>query len=443
MGSSVHEHITPDDYAYAKEIEEPLKVKSDKHKDADFDNIPLSVVRRNTPRNMKSTDTADTEAYEPPMVLRDGGNEFMETARLMTVSLPHDAECDTDYEHSSCESVLEISEAYIGQDDDEDDWTFVKFLKHLRSKIEFFAYVLIFIITNSAQPLLICVLRGKGGTPNGTYTFLIPTYLAMICVGYYPTKKSIWEESWYYPTLLAVLDVLHQVIEKAGLIYCGASIYSIASSTNTMFLALLSNVVLKRKISLMAWLSISLISGSIAMNGMSQMDHITAMHVLGFFLVVIAAMINAFSSVISEYLLKRNEIEGPNLVSMMGMVSLSIFCAWSLVFTIPQRHVLFDSESEINPFDLPAVLSLLMILFVTNFFRSSVYYHIIKEAGSVSCGVLKAVRIVVVVIGSHLLFSCVDKTQAITASKLFSSFICSLGVILYSLERSMNKEKEE
>ncbi|KAK1932900.1 hypothetical protein X943_001309 [Babesia divergens] len=388
-------------------------------------------------------DTVSTEAYIPHTVIRNGEAGSMERERLMTVSLPYDDECDTDYERSNSDSSLEIVELHDGKGGEDEEWSLIGRLKSITWKVDFLAYILIFIITNSAQPLLICLLRQKGGTPNGTYTFLIPTYLAMICVGYYPTKKSIWEESWYYPIMLSALDIVHQVIEKAGLVCCGASIYSIASSTNTMFIALFSSAILKKQISRCTWFSIFLISGSIALSGISQMDHITVTHIVGFVLVVIAAMVNALNSIISEDLLRKKKIEGPNLVSMMGMISLGIFAAWSLVFTIPQRHTLFDPNSKINPFDLSAVVMVLAMLFVSNFCRSSVYYYIIKEAGSVCCGVLKAVRIVIVVIGSHALFSYADKTQTITTSKLISSIICSLGVLMYSLEHSSSQKPKE
>ncbi|ORM39988.1 uncharacterized protein BXIN_1409 [Babesia sp. Xinjiang] len=215
------------------------------------------------------------------------------------------------------------------------------------------------------------------------------------------------------------------------------------TSTNTMFLALLSRVVLQKKISLLTWLSISLISGSIAVSGMSHMDDITATQLIGFVLVVVAALVNAFNSIISEDILRKKRIEGPNLVSMMGMISLTIFCVWSLVFTLPQRHVLFDAQSKINPFDLSAVLTILFVLFISNFFRSSVYYYIIKEAGSICCGVLKAIRIIIVVAGSHALFSYTDKSQTMTLSKLISSVICSVGVVMYSIENAgIQKTKE-
>lgn len=304
-------------------------------------------------------------------------------------------------------------------------------------------FMLVFVITNSAQPLLICLLRDHGGTPNGTYTFLIPTYVAMICVGLYPTKKSIFEENWKYPMMLSTLDIVHQVIEKAGLIYCGPSIYSIASSTNTMFLAMFAKCILEKEITSTTWFSISLISGSLAITGIGHFEQISRIHVLGFILVVIAALVNALNSTIGEDILKREEIEGPNLVCMMGMISFAIFLIWSCLWTIPQRHTLFSTGDDVNPFDLMKVLNILGILFISNFGRSSVYYYIMKNSGSVSCGVLKAIRIIIVVVGGHVLFSYTDKSQTITLTKVISSVICSTGVILYSLEKSGWKAEKD
>eukprot|EP00371_Babesia_bovis_P003379 XP_001612026.1 hypothetical protein [Babesia bovis T2Bo] len=388
-------------------------------------------------------ETASTENTVSQNVVRTT-NEVTENGdRLMTVSLPYDAECDTDYEISITESAGDKKEMLQDNGNDEDK-SFCKTRYRLFPfNVDLLLYMVIFVITNSAQPLLICLLRQKGGAPTGSYTFLIPTYLAMICVGTYPTKKSIWEESWKYPFMLSGMDILHQVIEKAGLIWCGPSIYTIAGSTNTMFLAVLSKLILNKDITLVTWASLSLISGSIAVSGFTQMNEITALQCIGFVLVVTAAFVNALNSIISEDILRKKKIEGPNLVSMMGIISLTIFVIWSLVFTIPQRHVLFNTKGGVNPFDLSAVVTLLVVLFVSNFFRSSVYYYIIKEAGSVCCGVLKAVRIVVVVVGSHFLFAYTDSSQAMNTSKMISSVICSLGVLLYSLDSSGIKKSKD
>ncbi|GFE53491.1 transporter permease [Babesia ovis] len=403
----------------------------------------LPLVKRYGKQNLYSMETASTEAYTSQLVVRDNVATPVGSDRLMTVSLPYDGECDTDYENSGSESV-QGKVCMVSDGDDDEKNIYKRINTYFPINLHLALYMVIFVITNSAQPLLICLLRQKGGAPNGTYTFLIPTYLAMICVGSYPTKKSIWEESWKYPFMLSGLDIVHQVIEKAGLIWCGPSIYTIASSTNTMFLAMLSRVVLKKRITLLTWLSITLISGSIAVSGMSHIHEIKALQLIGFVLVVTAALVNAYNSILSEDILRQKKIEGPNLVSMMGIISLTIFTVWSLVYTLPQRQKLFDVNSKLNPFDLSSVVTILLMLFVSNFFRSSVYYYIIKEAGSVCCGVLKAIRIVIVVAGSHILFSYTDKSQTMTLSKLISSVICSAGVLLYSIENSgIKKPKGE
>ncbi|UVC50100.1 hypothetical protein MACK_003966 [Theileria orientalis] len=297
-------------------------------------------------------------------------------------------------------------------------------------------YMLIFVLTNTAQPLLIVLLRKNGGTPTGTYTFLLPTYLAMVCVGFYPTKKTIFQENWKYPILLSLLDLLHQVIEKAGLIYCGPSIYSIASSTNTLFLALFSKMVLKQTVTSLTWLSVSLISFSLGMSGFVQIDHINSRHILGFILVTLASLVSALNSIIGESLLKQEKIEGPNLVCMMGLTSLSVFSVWSVVWTFPQRRKLFATDADLNPFDLKNVVSILLVLLLANFGRSSVYYYIIKNCGSVCCGVLKALRIVLIIVTEHYLFHYIDGGQKLSAGKFVAALICTVGVIFYSIDRS-------
>ncbi|XP_953436.1 uncharacterized protein TA09895 [Theileria annulata] len=313
-------------------------------------------------------------------------------------------------------------------------------------------YMFIFVLTNTAQPLLILLLRKNGGTPVLriiTHFFAewnLHISLSNISgdglrrnisnkkvnlVGLVIFHKQFSQEKWRYPIILSLMDIIHQVVEKAGLVYCGPSIYSIASSTNTLFLALFSKLILKQTVTSLTWLSISLISFSLALSGYVHTEYITSLHILGFFLVMLASMVvthlpqSALNSIIGEILLKKDTIEGPNLVCMMGLTSLTIFTIWTMVWTVPQRKTLFATDKEINPFDLQNVLKILGILFLSNFGRSSVYYYIIKKSGSVCCGVLKALRIVLVVFADHFLFSYIDGSQKITPGKVVAALIVS------------------
>ncbi|KAK2194580.1 hypothetical protein BdWA1_001604 [Babesia duncani] len=271
----------------------------------------------------KQNDTSYYVMNVPTVTLEASSDDSPDNVFEQSDNLPKIVDRDTDTSSArqySIESDDVIEDILLGpmltvqEKGDNTPSVFFELIKSFTVRIELMVYIFIFIITNSAQPLLIYLLKQCGGTPNGTYTFLLPTYLAMICIGFYPTKKTIWEENWHYPLLLSFMDVIHQVIEKAGLVLCGPSIYTIGSSTNTMFLALFSNVILKQKVSYGTWTSISLISGSIALTGIGQLDHITKYHVIGFCLVVLAGIVNSLNSVISEDILKKNEIEGPNLL---------------------------------------------------------------------------------------------------------------------------------
>ncbi|ORM39976.1 uncharacterized protein BXIN_1410 [Babesia sp. Xinjiang] len=163
----------------------------DTHKDTLY-LCDIPVVKRNNIHDMRSIETASTEAYVSQLVVRSDAMGSVDPDRLMTVSLPYDRDCDTDYENSGSEDALGKQEVQQGQGNDEDKNFTKGGYKLFSMNFELAIYMVIFVITNSAQPLLICLLRQKGGAPNGTYTFLIPTYLAMICVGSYPTKKSVW-----------------------------------------------------------------------------------------------------------------------------------------------------------------------------------------------------------------------------------------------------------
>ncbi|GIX61360.1 transporter/permease protein, putative [Babesia caballi] len=191
MGSAPNAAYLEEDTDSYRHLQPPVHYLLDRKLEVDFYGRCEPLVKRHALYDIASMETASTEGHVSQDVVR--GDTFMSVdgERLLTVSLPCDEECDTDYENSGSDSTLNRVDTQQGEGNEDAERSLISRIKSVSVNMELVLYMVVFVITNSAQPLLICMLRNKGGAPNGTYTFLIPTYLAMICVGCYPTKKSI------------------------------------------------------------------------------------------------------------------------------------------------------------------------------------------------------------------------------------------------------------
>lgn len=108
---------------------------------------------------------------------------------------------------------------------------------------------------------------------------------------YGKVKALFRKENWIYPGVLAGIDFLHQLIEKAGLLYCGPCLYTVASSSNTLFLALFTSIYLNVKITRNTAISLTIISIAVSFSGSGKLCEINSTHLIGFTLVIIASIL--------------------------------------------------------------------------------------------------------------------------------------------------------
>ncbi|PFH32723.1 transporter/permease protein [Besnoitia besnoiti] len=291
------------------------------------------------------------------------------------------------------------------------------------------------VLVNSTQPLLVDLLRYHGAAEPTTLLYILPTYYGMVLVGLASkTKKSMWQEKWGRASFVCMCDLLHQIAEKAGLVFAGSAAYTITASWSTVWTALLSLLLLQKQLKKHQWIGIVLICVGFSLKAMHVNFVQTNHEAIGILLTLFASVLHGLSFVLNEkFMTGENQIEGPNLVGMCGLISSTVLTAWVLVWTVPQWDALVTAEIARKGGSIPVVVVTYTALLVLSTLRSATLWYLLKHLGAVSSGVLKGARTALVFLLSHVFYCRLQESQCMTSVKALSAVVCVTGVVVYSV----------
>eukprot|EP00920_Eleutheroschizon_duboscqi_P018414 GHVT01043884.1.p1 GENE.GHVT01043884.1~~GHVT01043884.1.p1 ORF type:complete len:464 (-),score=142.51 GHVT01043884.1:663-2054(-) len=173
----------------------------------------------------------------------------------------------------------------------------------------FVAALSIFLVAYCVQPLLVDVIKLHGGAHSSTFLFLLPHYFSMVMVGLMPTKQRLWECDWKKGLVVSALDIVNQLLKKAGLVYAGAAVYIVVDSSSVVWTAVWSRALLKRSLSNSQWLAILLISVGIGLKACSLTFSWHDREFLGVFLILCSSVLMGLTFVLNEKFMKGDAEE--------------------------------------------------------------------------------------------------------------------------------------
>ncbi|EPR57119.1 putative transporter/permease protein [Toxoplasma gondii TgCatPRC2] len=304
--------------------------------------------------------------------------------------------------------------------------------------------VLLFLVAYSAQPLLVDVIKINGGAHPSTFSVLIPHYYSMVLVGTLPTKQKLSECDWRRGMILSTLDIINQLLKKAGLLYSGAAVYIVIDSSSIVWTAIWSMVLLRRKLKLFHWVGIGLITLGISLKACQLNFTFHDEEFLGVILTLVASILMGLTFVLNEKYMKGvKKIEGPNLVCMMGVCCAVPITLWTLFWTVPRfSELVIDPVREHNG-SFKTVACCFFWLFASCWLHSGTLWFLMANYGAVSTGILKGVKVALVFLFSHVLFCDIQPHQCLNVWTGTSALICVTGVILYSFAKIQWSGKSE
>eukprot|EP00923_Selenidium_pygospionis_P008163 GHVN01013810.1.p1 GENE.GHVN01013810.1~~GHVN01013810.1.p1 ORF type:complete len:289 (-),score=22.41 GHVN01013810.1:357-1223(-) len=235
-----------------------------------------------------------------------------------------------------------------------------------------------------------------------------------------------------------------------GLVMTGSAVYIVLSSSGVIWTALLSRYILKKRMSRLVCVGVTLTFIGLVSKGFFVSTHPSENKtdlIIGCVLVLMGVCLQSATYVLTELFLtsENHSIEGPNFVFIHGMMNSTILSAWFVWYCgLPgsegwNRHF---TERIANAGGSPKLVVLgYFLILLSAMIRSNILWYIQKYGGAITLNVLKGARAGIVVVLSHVLYCNLNPAQCLTPIKAFSSFCCIFGVFIYGLGRRQEHEK--
>jgi len=157
----------------------------------------------------------------------------------------------------------------------------------------------------------------------------------------------------------AVCDLVATTLLNVGLVYTPVSIYQMTRGSIVLFVALLSVIFLKRRITKLEWISLFLVSFGILVVGLSgsqttesKPNETPELVIFGIFVILIAGLMQAFQFVVEEHILSKRPIVPLQLVYIEGFFGCTILLVVMIILNYILGSILPKKQFLDNPFNM-------------------------------------------------------------------------------------------
>lgn len=246
--------------------------------------------------------------------------------------------------------------------------------------------VAVFIMTGMVVPLIITVIAMNGGADRTTFLIALPS-----CIGMSMSIFANWESRdkgkirWKFIILAACIDMFASIMNLNGLIFAGSALYTMVSSSMTVYIAVFSYFIFGRRLHVgqVFGIAVLILGLSTAAIG-AQSDGKDVL--LGVLMVFIGSATHAVGYIISEYLLvcAKDPISPEMLCCLLGSAGGGINLAWQIVYTAPRYQALVVDEIAENNGSGSVVLIGYILLALLSLVHSLCFFNLIGIIGSTS-----------------------------------------------------------
>lgn len=182
-----------------------------------------------------------------------------------------------------------------------------------------------------------------------------------------PHETSIFEN--FKLSIPAICDLSCTTLLNIGLVYTPVSIYQMSRGSVVLFVATLSVLFLKRKITKLEWSSLFLVTLGIGLVGLSGSRNTTpnpssninnstnpnpnpALVIFGIFLIISATLLQGIQFVVEEHILAKNPIIPLQLIYIEGFYGLSLMIIISILLNFIIGSIESPENFQSSPFNL-------------------------------------------------------------------------------------------
>jgi drug/metabolite transporter (DMT)-like permease len=220
-----------------------------------------------------------------------------------------------------------------------------------------------------------------------------------------------------------------------GSAMAGPTLFAIIYSSVTIWAAVLSRVLLGRRMGPYQWLGIVVVFAGLAVTAFDSValggDVLT-----GSLLVLVGAALHSTTYVLSEAIMTRGETLDARMNCLLqGVVACSAFLLWQIVYTLPRFEEKLGAPMRAANTTPAQAAGILFVLYLANLVHSFSFQYTLKNfpGGATSAGVMKGLQAVLVFVVTSLVFCgrTGGDEMCFTVLKLVSLVAVVLGVGMY------------
>ena len=246
--------------------------------------------------------------------------------------------------------------------------------------------------------------------------------------------------------LVAMIDVVAQTMNYSGATMAGPTIFAIMYSSVTIWVALLSRVLLKRQMSWLQCLSVVMVFSGLGITGFASLD-LGAEVAFGTALLTVGAALHAFMYVLSEMIMSREgeAISARKYCAVYGTWAASVYFLWQVGYTRSRFDDLILGPMTAAGTTNGYALAILTAIGLMSCLHSVTFFHCVKHlpGGSTSAGVLKALQAAMVFAATSLAFCgrYGGTEMCFTRDKMLSLCVVVSGVFLFGKATNANERQ--
>ena len=291
----------------------------------------------------------------------------------------------------------------------------------------------IYVLSGVTQPLVMSLIKDAGIADPRAQLYMFFYYLG-------PASVVLSVKIWPSPThivrtsLIATIELAAQTMDYTGSTLAGPTIFAIIYSSVTVWTAMFSFLLLKRRLSKFQWLGVFVVVAGLGITGLqsSSLGH-DVIH--GSILVFIGSCMRALTFVMSEGVMYNDHVSVQANCAIQGLVCCMVVAMWQLLYT--KNHidqVLLIPLHEAQTTWIKAGI-LLATFGMSNGLHALCFFFTLRHfpGGSTSAGVMKGLQAVLVFAATSIVYCgrLGGPEMCFSSLKLISLIVVVTGVVLF------------
>lgn len=311
--------------------------------------------------------------------------------------------------------------------------------------------VVVYVITGMMQPLMLNFIQNMGAAAKLALIFPIPVSLGEGLMIFMPLKSTEskytkLESLYQYPKAIitmTLIDVFANIMTLTGQLMIGSGVYIVIYSSLTIWTALGSFFLLKRKLSLAMWLSVVVVTVGLAISGADAIKGSGASMLLGMAVALLGTMVHSCTYWVSEYfcISTTSSIHPRVLAGYMGTLGACLLMTYVCTYTVPRWEGLFLEDIQERHSSIGTISAMYIFYILTCFAHLLAQFTAVVNVGAVTVGINKAVSSIGVFVLSDIFFCRTQSNNCITTFKVISLVIVVCGVFAYTIAAGFQGRK--